>query len=151
MTSVTKMSGPLCQARRCLKVYHQTRTLRQAVTASGCSILHHHQPPYHPQILSVRHNTQHRVVLLPEYPGLQWVTIKHDYWSILSTLGQDKKTNASLKSYKDGLPDFQQMTEASCYYGLGQRLMEFESAVCRWEDWLLHYCISCTKLSFLSG
>ena len=26
------------------------------------------------------------------------------------------------------------MTEASCYYGLGQRLMEFESAVCRMEE-----------------
>ena len=125
------MSGPLCQARRCLKVYHQTRTLRQALTASSCSILHHHQPPCHPQILSVRHNTQHRVVLLPEYPGLQRVITDHDDKNILSTSGQDKKVNASLKSYKDGLPDFQQMTEASCYYGLGQRLMEFESAVCR--------------------
>ena len=52
-------------------------------------------------------------------------------FTILFSSGQDSKVNASLKSYKAGLPDFQQMTEASCYFGLGQRLMEFESAVCR--------------------
>jgi len=63
----------------------------------------------------VRQNTQHRVILLPEYPG------------------QTAQTNPTLKSYKDGLPKFGDMTEANCYYGLGQRLMEFESAVCRME------------------
>ena len=63
-----------------------------------------------------RSNTQHRVVLLPEYPG------------------QTPATNPALKSYRSGLPDFEKMSEASCYYGLGQRLMEFESAVCRMEE-----------------
>ena len=67
------------------------------------------------QIFS-RSNTQHRVVLLPEYPG------------------QTPATNPALKSYRSGLPDFERMSEASCYYGLGQRLMEFESAVCRMEE-----------------
>jgi len=38
-----------------------------------------------------------------------------------------------LKSYEDGLPEFDGVSEAHCYYGLGQRLMEFESAVCRME------------------
>ena len=59
-----------------------------------------------------RSNTQHRVVLLPEYPG------------------QTPATNPALKSYRSGLPDFERMSEVS----LGQRLMEFESAVCRMEE-----------------
>jgi len=71
----------------------------------------------HPTVIhsSIRNNTQHRVVLLPEYPG------------------HTEVTNPVLKSYKDGLPDFDKVTESHCYYGLGQRLMEFESAVCRME------------------
>ena len=56
------------------------------------------------------------MVLLPEYPG------------------QTPTTNPALKSYRSSLPDFERMSEASCYYGLGQRLMEFESAVCRMEE-----------------
>lgn len=66
--------------------------------------------------IEVRTNTQHRVVLLPEYPD------------------QDQKSNPALKSHKAGLPDFKNITESSCYYALGQRLMEFESAVCRMEE-----------------
>ena len=50
------------------------------------------------------------MVLLPEYPG------------------QTPATNPALKSYRSGLPDFERMSEASCYYGLGQ------SAVCRMEE-----------------
>jgi len=53
--------------------------------------------------------------LLPEYPG------------------HTSETNPILKSYKEGLPEFSGLTESHCYYGLGQRLMEFESAVCRME------------------
>jgi len=63
-----------------------------------------------------RSNTQHRVVLLPEYPG------------------QTPDKNPLLKDYKDGLPDFKSITESHCYYGLGQVLMEFESQVSRVED-----------------
>ena len=66
--------------------------------------------------IEVRTNTQHRVVILPEYPD------------------QDEKSNPALKSYKTGLPDFKNITESSCYFALGQRLMEFESAVCRVEE-----------------
>jgi len=68
-----------------------------------------------PNHVHVRNNTQHRVILLPEYPG------------------HNVETNPILKSYKDGLPEFDGVSEAHCYYGLGQRLMEFESAVCRME------------------
>ena len=50
------------------------------------------------------------MVLLPEYPG------------------QTPATNPALKSYRSGLPDSERMSEASCYYGLGQ------SAVCRMEE-----------------
>ena len=49
-------------------------------------------------------------MLLPEYPG------------------QNPATNPALKSYHSGLPDSERMSEASCYYGLGQ------SAVCRMEE-----------------
>ena len=62
-----------------------------------------------------RHNTQHRVILLPEYPA------------------HKPDNNPAVRSYADGLPDWVGLTEAHCYYGLGQRLMEFESAVCRME------------------
>ena len=47
---------------------------------------------------------------MPEYPG------------------HTEQNNPALKGYKNGLPDFENITEAHCYYGLGQRLMEFESA-----------------------
>ena len=63
----------------------------------------------------MRHNTQHRVILLPEYPA------------------HKPDNNPAVRSYADGLPDWVGLTEAHCYYGLGQRLMEFESAVCRME------------------
>ena len=119
------MPPPLCLARNFLQNSSQIRAVRcfslqrlvnpppplcVSVCPSG-----HLKPPSHPQHTSVRQNTQHRVILLPEYPG------------------QTAQTNPTLKSYKDGLPKFGDMTEANCYYGLGQRLMEFESAVCRME------------------
>ena len=106
------MSKSMCQARKYLQLYQQTRTLK-LLSASRNVVLSSQVQPLQ---VSVRHNTQHRVVLLPEYPG------------------QDPVSNVALKSYKDGLPDFRSMTEASCYFGLGQRLMEFESAVCRMEE-----------------
>jgi hypothetical protein len=34
---------------------------------------------------------------------------------------------------QSGLPDLSQVTEASCYYGLGVALLKFESAVCQLE------------------
>ena len=48
------------------------------------------------------------MVLLPEYPG--------------------QTPAPALKSNRSGLPDSERMSEASCYYGLGQ------SAVCRMEE-----------------
>jgi len=77
---------------------------------------HEHLQLHAPKSIRVRNNTQHRVVLLPEYPG------------------HTEQNNPALKGYKNGLPDFENITEAHCYYGLGQRLMEFESAVCKLES-----------------
>eukprot|EP00092_Neocalanus_flemingeri_P019582 GFUD01021214.1.p1 GENE.GFUD01021214.1~~GFUD01021214.1.p1 ORF type:complete len:771 (+),score=230.50 GFUD01021214.1:151-2463(+) len=117
------MAPPLCMARNFLHKSQQIRAVR-------CLSLQRHVTPHPtlsvstpgplkvptpPQHTSVRTNTQHRVVLLPEYPG------------------HTPQVNPILKSYKDGLPEFSEVTEAHCYYGLGQRLMEFESSVCRME------------------
>ena len=63
-----------------------------------------------------RHNTQHRVILLPEVPP------------------DTAETNPILKHYGDGLPEFGSISQANCFYGLGKVLLEFESAVCQLED-----------------
>ena len=51
------------------------------------------------------------MVLLPEYPG------------------QTPATNPALKSYRSNLPDFERMSEASCYYGLGQITSRIATAI----------------------
>ena len=51
------------------------------------------------------------MVLLPEYPG------------------QTPATNPALKSYRSGLPDSERMSEASCYYGLGQITSRIATAI----------------------
>ena len=55
------------------------------------------------------------MVLLPEHPE------------------QSPSSNPCLRPYTE-LPDFTAIGEADCYYGLGQLLMEYESAVCSMED-----------------
>ena len=114
------MVPPLCLARIFLqRGQGQISGLRSLSSLHrGAAVLPHHvrlTGALVPQHASVRHNTQHRVILLPEYPG------------------HTAQTNPVMKSCKDGLPEFGQVNESHCYYGLGQRLMEFESAVCRME------------------
>jgi oligopeptidase A len=65
---------------------------------------------------SIRTNTQHRVVLLPELPP------------------DTGKENPLLRTIKDELPQLGVVSEANCYYGLGKALMTYESAVCRMEE-----------------
>jgi len=69
-----------------------------------------------PQKISLRNNTQHRVILLPEYPE------------------DVNKNNPILKHYKEGLLDIRNVREVDCYNGLGQVLMEYESKVCSLES-----------------
>lgn len=114
------MVPPLCLARQFLqRGQGQMRGFRCLSSLHrGAAVLPHHgrlTGALVPQHASVRHNTQHRVILLPEYPG------------------HTSQTNPVMKSCKEGLPKFDQVNESHCYYGLGQRLMEFESAVCRME------------------
>jgi len=110
------MSRSICGSKKYLKLYQQTRNFAHSTLKNNFSCLSNSLKPAVVLHVSVRHNTQHRVYLLPEYPAETYAK------------------NVSLKSYKSGLPDFEKMTEATCYYGLGQRLIEFESAVCRVED-----------------
>jgi len=119
------MPSLMCMARNFLQTSHQIQTLRHysvtrhvvnpRVPLNVCSCPPLKIVPLPVTQLSIRTNTQHRVVLLPEYPG------------------QTSHSNPTLRSYREGLPLFGEMSEAHCYYGLGQRLMEFESAVCRVE------------------
>ena len=109
------MTRLMFSAKHYLQFYQQTRAIT-ALSGQVGRFPWSVRPQLSPLRLEVRTNTQHRVVLLPEYPA------------------QDETSNPALKSRQLGLPDFKNIGEASCYFGLGQRLMEFESAVCRVEE-----------------
>ena len=82
------------------------------------------------EVTTLRHNSQHRVVLLPEIPP------------------DNPSTNPVLKLFNDkadanepeatrqlnSMPDYSIITERDCYFGLGKALLEFEAAIAQLEQ-----------------
>jgi len=97
-----------------------TSIARPHLVVASCPTLQRNGP----NLAQTRHNTQHRVVLLPELPS------------------DSAKDNPVLR-YKDRLPQLAMVTEANCYYGLGVALIEYEAAVSRMED-----CISAGETDY---
>ncbi len=78
-----------------------------ASTASSSAVSH--SPP-------VRHNSQHRVYLLPEVPP------------------DTAATNPLLRHHRDGLAHLDAVTERNAFNGLGKAILEFEAAIGAVED-----------------
>ena len=81
-------------------------------------------------VIPVRHNTQHRVVVLPEIPPDNPSTNP-----LLKLFDEKPNVNASdVSTNLINLPDYRSITERHCYFGLGKALLEYESAVAELEQ-----------------
>jgi len=70
-----------------------------------------------PIYVTVRQNSEHRVILIPEVPR------------------DTAETNVVLQNYSStNWPNFDQITERDSYFGLGKTLLEFEGAVATFEE-----------------
>eukprot|EP00095_Tigriopus_kingsejongensis_P011036 maker-scaffold109_size355148-snap-gene-1.29 protein:Tk11036 transcript:maker-scaffold109_size355148-snap-gene-1.29-mRNA-1 annotation:"oligopeptidase a" len=65
---------------------------------------------------------------------VSWLQLQWFMGCILPEIPPDTAgTNPLLISYRDSLPQFEQINETHCFYGFGKALLEFESAICRLE------------------
>ena len=83
-----------------------------------------------PNVIQTRYNSQHRVVLLPEIPPDNPNTNP-----ILKLFDEKPEVNATEATKKlINIPDYENITERNCYFGLGKAILEFESAVAELEQ-----------------
>ena len=78
----------------------------------------------------VRHNSQHRVVLLPEVPPDNPST--NPILKIFNEKADEIATEETKKV--SNLPDYNKITDRDCYFGLGKALLEFEAALAQLEQ-----------------
>ena len=80
---------------------------------------------------SIRCNSQHRVILLPEIPDDDASNTPILRQSFNNKIDED---STNTEEYLVNVPDYNLITERNCYFGLGKAILEYEHAVSELEQ-----------------